>query len=123
MGLLPVVLVACSEHTERHSPEARPKTKAVYVSPLQPTKDPQIMKGQQVALVDMMIHDPHVDLASIEGEAYRRGVTLTPEQVAFKKAHPVDRNAPISPTVGVPASTPAPMVDDVNPAAPDNATS
>lgn len=107
MGLLPVLLIACSKQEEQQSTttssDGAPKTKAVYVSPLRKSGDPAVMKAQQNEMVDRMIHDPHVDLATIEGEAYRRGVTLTPEQIAFKKANPVDIGAPPGPAAPPPA--------------------
>lgn len=101
VGLLPMLLIGCSQQGEQQSTNSStadaPKAKAVYVSPLRKSADPAVMKAQQNEMVDRMIHDPHVDLATIEGEAYRRGVTLTPEQIAFKKANPVNLGAPPGP--------------------------
>jgi len=120
VGLLPMLLIACSQQGEQQSTTSStadaPRTKAVYVSPLRKSADPAVMKAQQNEMVDRMIHDPHVDLATIEGEAYRRGVTLTPEQIAFKKANPVNLGAPPGPAApsassvvqGSPAGTASP---------------
>ena len=117
VGLLPMLLIACSQQGEQQSTNSStadaPRSKAVYVSPLRKSADPAVMKAQQNEMVDRMIHDPHVDLATIEGEAYRRGVTLTPEQVAFKKANPVNLGAPPGPAAssavqGSPARTASP---------------
>ena len=111
VGLLPMVLIACSKQEEQqaaNSPSAdAPRAKAVYVSPLRRSADPAVMKAQQNEMVDRMIHDPHVDLATIEGEAYRRGVKLTPEQIAFKKANPVDLDAPLGPSATAAPTAPS----------------
>ena len=65
--------------------DALPKGNFTITPPPMPT-DPVELRKKQESMVEDMIADPSLPLDMIEGEAYRRGVTLTAEQISRKKA-------------------------------------
>lgn len=68
-----------------------------FKSPVDFSADPKVKQQQQSSLVDLMVKDVHVDLETLKGEAMRRGVTLSPEQIAAKQAQVIDKRAPSAP--------------------------
>lgn len=62
-----------------------PEGNFVIKPPIQFSADPAEKQKQQEMLVGEMARDPMISLADLEGEAARRGVKLTPAQIADKK--------------------------------------
>lgn len=86
LSTLPILaLAACSDSDEGNRIE-EPKGNFTIESPVAFSNDPVEMQNQQENLVNMMINDPAIALDQVQGEALRRGVTLTDEQVAKKQS-------------------------------------
>lgn len=85
-----LLLAACGTSEEgakkgAETAKEQPKGNFTISSPVKFSQDAGERQKQQEALVAMMISDPNVPLDVIEGEAVRRGVKLTPDQIATKK--------------------------------------
>jgi len=97
-----LVLAGCSQKTEK-PPEA-PKEKGHFtITPPKMPTDPVELKTAQKDMVESMIADTSLPLDMIEGEAYRRSVTLTPEQIARKKAQTLTKTPPMANHAGADA--------------------
>lgn len=84
-----ILASGCSNKTEE-APKAPPvKGTFTISSPVVFSKDPVEKKRQNAEMVDSMIRDARMPLDMIEGEAFRRGIQLTPEQIALKKSQNV----------------------------------
>jgi PBP1b-binding outer membrane lipoprotein LpoB len=105
LAVAAAALASCSKEqkTEAPKPEA-PKGHFTISAPPMP-KEPAALAETQRSMVESMIADPRIPLEVIEGEAYRRKVKLTPEQIERKKAQNVQApGAPAAPAA--PAQTP-----------------
>lgn len=83
------VLTGCSGDPEAGDEKASgpvPRSNVQLRPPIEFSSDPAEKQRQQEGLVESMLQDPNIPFDQIEGEAYRRGVELTPEQIAAKKA-------------------------------------
>lgn len=89
LAVAAAALASCSKErkTEAPKPEA-PKGHFKIAPPPMPT-EPAELAATQRSMVESMIADPRIPLETIEGEAYRRKVKLTPEQIERKKAQNV----------------------------------
>lgn len=94
---LGLTLAACGSEPDAEgdaTPEV-PEGNFTIESPVQFSEDPAEKQAQQEGLVQSMLDDPSVPLETIEGEAARRGVSLTDEQRAAKRAQtPPQETAP-----------------------------
>lgn len=86
-----LALAGCSDDADApkggdvpSGPVARSTVK--LTPPIEFSSDPVEKQKQQEGMVQSMLEDPNIPFDQIEGEAYRRGVTLTPEQIAAKRA-------------------------------------
>lgn len=79
-----IMAAGCSKKTPAPNQD-KPQGHFTITAPPAPT-DPVEKHKFQEDLVEHMIEDSSMPLDMIQGEAYRRGVTLTPEQIARKKA-------------------------------------
>lgn len=88
-----LALAACGSAGDKAGNEAAPaeadkaaaKGNYEIKPPVQYSADPAEKQKQQTQLVGYMVDDPQVPLDVLQGEAARRGVTLTAEQIARKK--------------------------------------
>lgn len=105
--LLPLglALSACGSEPDEEKAAEAPKGNFTISSPVEFSEDPAVKQEQQEGLVKSMLEDPGIPLEVIEGEAARRGVTLTDEQRAAKRAQkpPQEQQTPGSPPEGQPA--------------------
>lgn len=92
------------------------KPRVTFSSPVKFSADPGVKQRQQSDLVAMMVKDPRIDIESLKGEAMRRGITLSPEQLAFKQSQVIDKKAPF-PQGGeaTPGNSAQPAVSDTAP--------
>ena len=81
-----LALAACGNEPEEPTAADIPKGNFTISSPVDFSEDPAIRQEQQQGMVESMLADPGVSLDIIEGEAARRGVTLTDEQRSAKRA-------------------------------------
>jgi len=81
-----LALASCSEEKKAAAPKPEAPRGHFTISPPPMPTDPTALKEAQRAMVAAMIADPNIPLDVIEGEAFRRKVTLTDEQIARKKA-------------------------------------
>ena len=92
-----LALTACSSETDNADEQPSgpvPRSNVQLKPPIEFSSDPAEKQRQQEGLVNSMLEDPNIPFDQIEGEAYRRGVTLTPEQIAAKKAQKPAVNQP-----------------------------
>jgi len=85
------VLTGCSGDSDPEAGDEKasgpvPRSNVQLRPPIEFSSDPAEKQRQQEGLVESMLQDPNIPFDQIEGEAYRRGVELTPEQIAAKKA-------------------------------------
>ena len=94
---LGLTLAACGSEPDAEKsalPEV-PEGNFTISSPVEFSEDPAERKIQQEGLVQSMLDDPGIPLETIEGEAARRGVLLTDDQRAAKRAQtPPQENTP-----------------------------
>ena len=85
---LGLTLSACGSEpdAEENAASEVPEGNFTIESPVQFSEDPAEKQAQQEGLVRSMLDDPSIPLETIEGEAARRGVILTDEQRAAKRA-------------------------------------
>lgn len=85
---LGISLAACGSEPEAEEGASAemPQGNFTIESPVKFSDDPTEKQAQQEGLVQSMLDDPSIPLETIEGEAARRGVTLTDEQRAAKSA-------------------------------------
>jgi len=95
---LGLTLTACGSEPEAETVEEAPKGNFTISSPVEFSEDPAVRQQQQAGLVESMLEDPGIPLEVIEGEAARRGVTLTDQQRAAKRAQQAESPAPAGPT-------------------------
>ena len=81
-----LILASCGSKHDEQEAEPVPQGNFTVSSPIKFSDNPAIRQEQQQGMVDSMLADPGIPLDAIEGEAARRGVTLTDEQRAAKRA-------------------------------------
>lgn len=89
VAVLGATLASCSGEKKTDAPKAEAPKGNFTITPPPMPKEPAALAEAQRSMVESMIADPRIPLDVIEGEAYRRKVTLTPEQIARKKAQNV----------------------------------
>jgi len=91
-----IMLASCGSDSETEEETARelPQGNFTIESPVEFSDDPAEKQAQQESMVQSMLDDPSITLETIEGEAARRGVTLTDAQRAAKRVQqPPQENA------------------------------